>query len=191
MNSSISTSMVDDSKNSVTDTIKRYSQQIFGFIKSRVSNTDDAKDILQDVWYQLSRMTDLDEIESMSGWLYRVARNRITDNYRKKKPESLEDYTLDNDEGQFSFKEILLADESENPEVGLFKQVFWQELTIALDELPIKQKEVFIQNEIEDRTLQEIADEAEVSVKTIISRKGYAVKHLRERLGHLYNELNT
>lgn len=190
MNTSISMSMADSPSNSVTATIKKYSQQIFGFIRSRVNNTDDARDILQDVWYQLSRLTDLDQIESMSGWLYRVARNRITDNYRKNRPESLEGLGSENGEGEFSVQEILLADESGDPELGLFKQMFWEELRLALDELPINQREVFVKNEFEDQTLQQIADESGVGLKTIISRKGYAVKHLRRRMEYLYNELN-
>ena len=191
MNAAISIQMANKSEISVVNTIKKYSNQISGFIKSKVSNNDDAQDILQDVWYQLNRLTNLDEIESISGWLYRVARNRITDSYRKKKPEPLENYVTENDDGEFSFKEILLLDDSEDPELGMFKEMFWMELTKALDELPANQKEVFVQNEIEDLTLQEIADKTDTNIKTIISRKGYAVKHLRQRLNHLYNELNN
>ena len=191
MNAAISIQMANKSEKSVDNTIKKYSNQISGFIKSKVSNNDDAQDILQDVWYQLNRLTNLDEIESISGWLYRVARNRITDSYRKKKPEPLENYVTENDDGEFSFKEILLLDDSEDPELGMFKEMFWMELTKALDELPANQKEVFVQNEIEDLTLQEIADKTDTNIKTIISRKGYAVKHLRQRLNHLYNELNN
>jgi len=190
MNAAISIQMTDKSKTSVVNTIKKYSNQISGFIKSKVSNNDEAQDILQDVWYQLNRLTNLDEIESISGWLYRVARNRITDSYRKKKPESLESYVTESENGDLSFKEILLSDDSGNPELSMFKDLFWKELTMALEELPANQRDVFIQNEIEDMTLQEIADKSETNIKTIISRKGYAVKHLRQRLNHLYNELN-
>jgi RNA polymerase sigma factor (sigma-70 family) len=191
MNASISIQMAEKSNNSVAKMIKKYSDQISGFINSKVSNNDDAKDILQDVWFQLSRLTNLDEIESMSGWLYRVARNRITDSYRKKKPDPLENYLVENGEGEFTFREILLADDSGNPELGMFKELFWNELSKALDELPPNQKEVFVLNEIEDMTLQDIADKTGANIKTIISRKGYAVKHLRIRLNHLYNELNN
>ncbi len=183
--------MADRSRVSVANTIKKYSNQIFGFIKARVNNTDDAKDILQDVWYQLSRLTNIDDIESISGWLYRVTRNRITDQYRKKKPDPFTNFELEDEDGDLPFMTILLADESNNPELGLFKELFWNELTTALDELPHNQKEVFVQNEIEHMTLQEIADQTGVGLKTIISRKGYAVKHLRNRLSHLYNELNN
>ncbi|MFT5347846.1 MAG: RNA polymerase sigma factor (sigma-70 family) [Arcticibacterium sp.] len=181
--------MSEKSQKSVSKTIGTYGNQVLGFIKSKVSNNEDAKDILQDVWVQLSRLTNIDDIESISGWLYRVARNRITDNYRKKKPDSLSDVVKENDEGDFYFKEILMADDSDNPELAMFKEVFWDELTDALAELPEKQRDAFVQNEIEDFTMQEIADKAGVSIKTIISRKGYAVKHLRQKLDYLYNEL--
>jgi RNA polymerase sigma factor (sigma-70 family) len=183
--------MADRSGVSVANTIKKYSNQIFGFIKTKVSNTDDAKDILQDVWYQLSRLTNIDDIESMSGWLFRVTKNRITDQYRKKKPEPFTNFELNGDDGDIPFKDILLADDSNNPELAMFKDLFWDELNKALNELPINQKEVFILNEIENMTLQEIADQTATGIKTIISRKGYAVKHLRERLSHLYKELNN
>ena len=103
---------------------------------------------------------------------YRVAQNRVTDNYRKKKTENLEDYTYENDENEISFKEILLLDETANPELAIFKEQFWHELMEALDELPENQREVFLLNEIEDFTLQEIADKKNENLKTIISRKG-------------------
>lgn len=175
----------------MVNTIKRYSNQLSGFIKARVNSADDAEDILQDVWYQLSRLTNIDEIESISGWLYRVAWNRITDTYRKKKAEPIGSFETENEEGDLLFKEILLADDSGNPELAMFKEAFWQEMTAALDELPENQREVFVLNEIEDETLQEIADKTGTKLKTVISRKGYAVKHLRKRLSHLYDELNN
>jgi RNA polymerase sigma factor (sigma-70 family) len=189
VSTSVTIAMSEKSQKSVSKTIGTYGNQVLGFIKSKVSNNEDAKDILQDVWVQLSRLTNIDDIESISGWLYRVARNRITDNYRKKKPDSLSDVVKENDEGDFYFKEILIADDSDNPELAMFKEVFWDELTDALAELPEKQRDAFVQNEIEDFTMQEIADKAGVSIKTIISRKGYAVKHLRQKLDYLYNEL--
>lgn len=191
MDTSITLEMANKSGVSVANTINKYKNQIFGFIKTKVSNNDDAKDILQDVWYQLSRLTNIDDIESISGWLFRVTKNRITDQYRKKKPEPFTNFELNNNEGEIPFKNILLADDSNNPELAMFKDLFWDELNTALNELPINQKEVFILNEVENMTLQEIADQKEVGIKTIISRKGYAVKHLRERLSHLYKELNN
>ena len=126
----------------------------------------------------------------MSAWLYRVAQNRVTDNYRKKKTENLEDFTYENDENEISFKEILLLDENASPELTMFKEEFWNQLMDALEDLPESQREVFLLNEIEDFTLQEIADQKGENLKTIISRKGYAVKHLRKKLHNLYKEIN-
>ena len=183
-------SMSDERHFSITETVQQFGKRLFGFVRGKVKTTEEAEDILQDVWYQFSRLSNLDELENVSAWLYRVAQNRVTDNYRKKKTENLEDYTYDNDENEISFKEILLLDENASPELALFKEEFWSELMQALDELPENQKEVFLLNEIEDFTLQEIADQKGENLKTIISRKGYAVKHLRKRLQHLYNELN-
>lgn len=177
-------------KKSISKTIKKYSSQMNAFIRGKVNLAEDAEDILQDVWYQFSRLSNLDELENVSAWLYRVSRNKITDFYRKKKTDNLEDYSYENEEGNFEIKQILLLDDSENPELAFFKELFWDELLKALDELPEKQREVFVLNEIEDKTLQEIADEKEENIKTIISRKGYAVKHLRKRLYPLYKEIN-
>ena len=183
-------SMSDERHFSITETVQQFGKRLFGFVRGKVKTTEEAEDILQDVWYQFSRLSNLDELENVSAWLYRVAQNRVTDNYRKKKTENLEDFTYENDENEISFKEILLLDENASPELALFKEEFWSELMQALDELPENQKEVFLLNEIEDFTLQEIADQKGKNLTTIISRKGYAVKHLRKRLQHLYNELN-
>lgn len=183
-------SMSDERHFSITEIVQQFGKKLFGFVRGKVKTTEEAEDILQDVWYQFSRLSNLDELENVSAWLYRVAQNRVTDNYRKKKTDNLEDYTYENDENEISFKEILLLDENASPELALFKEEFWNELMQALDELPENQREVFLLNEIEDFTLQEIADQKGENLKTIISRKGYAVKHLRKRLQHLYNELN-
>ncbi len=131
------------------------------------------------------------DIQNLRSWLYSVARNKVIDSYRKKKPDSIEDFnSLGNDE-ENSFKELLLIDEDAQPELALFKEMFWTELLKGLDELPENQKEVFVLNELEDLTLQEIADRNQESIKTITSRKGYAVKHLRKKLNYLYQELNN
>lgn len=119
------------------------------------------------------------------------AKNKITDLYRKRQPERLEDYAYETEDGDLQIREILLMDESENPEMRLFKDIFWKTLMQALEELPDNQRLVFIQNEIEEKTLQEIADEQNENLKTIISRKGYAMKHIRKKLQYLYDELNA
>jgi RNA polymerase sigma factor (sigma-70 family) len=177
-------------KNTVSQTINKFGKQLFSFIKNKVKIVEDAEDILQEVWYQFSNLSNIDELENASAWLYAVSRNKITDFYRKKKTDHLEDYTYENEEGDFSIKDALLIDDSNNPELAMFKEMFWEELMKALDELPENQRFVFIENEIEDKTLQKIADETGENLKTIISRKGYAMKHLKKRLLPLYNELN-
>ena len=176
-------------KNTVSQTINMMRKQLFAFIKNKVNIVEDAEDILQEVWYQFSNFSNIDELDNASAWLYAVSRNKITDFYRKKKTDNLEDYTYENEEGDFSIKDALLIDDSNNPELAMFKDLFWDELIKALDELPKNQRFVFIENEIEDKTLQKIADETGENLKTIISRKGYATKNLKKRLQHLYNEL--
>lgn len=187
----ISTASMTQERNfSIAETVQQFGKKLFGFIRGKVKTTEEAEDILQDVWYQFSRLSNLDELENVSAWLYRVAQNRVTDNYRKKKTENLEDFTYENDENEISFKEILLLDENASPELAMFKEEFWNQLMNALEDLPEIQREVFLLNEIEDFTLQEIADQKGENLKTIISRKGYAVKHLRKKLHNLYKEIN-
>jgi RNA polymerase sigma factor (sigma-70 family) len=174
-----------EKKQTIIHTVNRYGKKLLSFIRGKVTNEEDAEDIMQDVWYQLSNIDELEAIESISGWLYRVAKNKIADRFRKKKPDHLEDYSFMGEDGEINFKEILLA-ESLTPEDEFFKKMFWEELMIALEELPEKQRSVFVQNELEDLSLQQIADNSGESIKTIISRKRYAVKYLRGKLNNLY-----
>lgn len=173
-------------KNNIIQTIKSYGKQLFDFIRSRVPTNEDAEDILQDVWYQLSNQSSPDEIESMSGWLYRVARNKITDKYRKKKEDSLDNLFYEDEDG-LSIADFFLTDNN-NADSKELQQIFWEVLFDALDELPQNQREAFVLNEFEDKTLQQIADMQNEKLKTIISRKRYAVLHLRKHLEDLYNE---
>ena len=171
---------------SVANLVKAYGQRLFAFIRGKVRTEEDAEDILQDVWYQLYNTTEA--IDQIGAWLYRVARNKIIDRYRKQQPDSLEDYTYENEEGDLGFKEILLAD-ANDPETEYLKTLFWRQLNEGLNELPAEQRTVFILNELEGRTFSELAAETGENIKTLISRKGYAVKHLRNRLQTLYNEI--
>ncbi|HNF49706.1 MAG TPA: sigma-70 family RNA polymerase sigma factor [Chitinophagales bacterium] len=191
MTTMLSLNMAKENEVSIRNTISQYGKRLFGYIRSKVKTNEDAEDILQDVWYQLSNFGNLSEIENLSAWLYRVAGNKVTDAYRKKSNDLLDDFVIEDEDGSFDFKEILLLDDSKNPDMVFFKELFWDELIRALDELPEKQREVFVLNEIQDMTLQEIADQSGENLKTIISRKGYAVKHLRERLHYLYLELKN
>ncbi len=178
------------SQPSIRNAIQRYGQRLSGFVRGRVRSPEDAEDILQEVWYQLSRLGDLNAIENLNAWLFRVARNRITDQYRQRAADSLDEAFYEGEDGALELRELLPAGE-EDPDAGFFRGVFWEELMQALDELPPNQREVFVLNELEDKTLQEIADESGENLKTIISRKRYAVQHLRKRLQSLYDELNN
>lgn len=174
-------------KDQLESSIATNKGKLFGFIRKRVKTNEDAEDVIQDVWYQFSRLINLDEIESISGWLYRVARNKIVDLYRKTSEEPVEDLLfLDGDDSQM--REILFG-EAETISDQLFKDLFWEELMDVLEELPKEQREVFVKSELEGMKLREIAEEKKESIKTITSRKGYAVKHLRSRLIELYDEL--
>jgi RNA polymerase sigma factor (sigma-70 family) len=181
--------MSEHKARSITQTIKQFNQKLFGFVRNKVKTKEDAEDILQDVWVQLSNLSTIDNLENISAWLYEVARNKIIDKSRKKTSQALEEFSYENDEGEFNYKEILLLDDSNNPELAFFKEMFWNEFQKALDELPENQRDVFLLNEMEDMTLQQIADQKGENLKTIISRKGYAVKHLRNKLNYLYAEL--
>lgn len=178
--------MAETRERNISKVVREYSSRLFRFIRGRVSSTVEAEDILQDVWYQFSNVVDVESIEQVSGWLFRVARNRITDNYRKKKNVLIDDLNSDEDEEE-SPVEHLMAD-FPAPEDDQLRELFWEELFRALEELPENQREVFVWNELEDETFQQISDRTGVNIKTLISRKRYAVQYLRERLQELYDE---
>lgn len=180
-------SMEAKRQDNIGKVMEAYGRRLFRFIRGRTRNDADAEDVLQDVWYQLSNVVNLDAIEQVSAWLYRVARNRLTDRSRKKTEQSLEDFQYVDEEGDLYLKNILLP-ESDTPETAHLRDFFWESLFAALDELPEAQRQVFVWNELEDQTFQEIADRTGENLKTLISRKRYAVQHLRKRLETLYRE---
>lgn len=184
----ITNQMAADRSNNITQVIKEYSRRLLGFIKQRVSGNEDAEDILQDVFYQFAGSTE--PIEQAGSWLFTVARNKITDKYRKHKLPLADDVfgTSETDDESFDWKEMLLAADN-NPETEYLRNLFWEELQAALEELPSEQKDVFVQNEIEGIAFKDIAEQTGLSVATLISRKRYAVLHLRERLQVLKDEL--
>ncbi|MEZ4688483.1 MAG: sigma-70 family RNA polymerase sigma factor [Bacteroidia bacterium] len=185
MTSNIPEQMAEKRDRRISSLMNEYGGRLFRFVRGRVSTNADAEDIMQEVWYQLSKVVELDSIGQISGWLFRVARSRITDNYRKKKPELLVD--RDDEDESLGFLNLLMA-ETSAPEDENLKEIFWEALFEALDELPANQRDVFIWNELEDETFQEISDRTGVNIKTLISRKRYAVMHLRQRLEALYGE---
>jgi RNA polymerase sigma factor (sigma-70 family) len=179
--------MAEARRNTITEVINTYSHRLMGFIRKRVSNEADAEDILQDVFYQFIGNTK--PIEQLTAWLFTVTRNKITDRQRKHKPELLEDlYTEADDESMFNWTDLFF-DESNNPETDYLRNLFWEALHNALNELPPAQREVFILNEIEGVPFKTIAEQSGETINTLLSRKRYAVLHLRERLGSLRDEL--
>ncbi|WP_344926983.1 sigma-70 family RNA polymerase sigma factor [Aquimarina addita] len=181
----------DKRNNSLTATIKTYGNKLFSFIKSKINSVEDSEDILQEVWYQFSRLSDIDELENVSGWLYSVSRNKVIDFYRKKKTKNLEDFTVEDSEGNFIVDEMLLIDTSASPDTAYFNELIWSEYMKAIDALPEKQKQAYVLNELENKSLKDIAELTNENLKTIISRKGYAVKHIRNKLQPLYDELTN
>jgi RNA polymerase sigma factor (sigma-70 family) len=185
----IPTPMSQTANRNIASVISRFGKRLLGFIRQRVNSEADAEDVLQDVWYQLTAAVDTEPIEQVGHWLFTVARNKITDRYRKKKPESLEDLlTTEDEEGLPGLSDILL-DNSNNPESAYLKSLFWKTLDEALLELPEEQRAVFVWHELGDMSFKEIAELTGENVNTLISRKRYAVLHLRGRLGDLYQEI--
>ncbi len=183
----IPTTMAESRKSNITEVINTYSKRLMGFIRKRVSNEADAEDILQDVFYQFIGNTK--PIEQITAWLFTVTRNKITDRQRKHKPELLEDVYGDADsESAFDWANMFF-DESNNPETAYLRNIFWDTLYTALNELPAAQREVFILNEIEGIPFKTIAEQSGETINTLLSRKRYAVLHLRERLSTLRDEL--
>jgi len=192
MHNTLVTAVMPEDKNShIIQTIKSYGKNLLGFIRRRVNNDADAEDILQDVWYQFSSVINSEPIEQTGAWLYRVASNKITDKHRKKSETLLDDMVVtgnDEDDDITDFKDILLT-EAKTPETEYLRNLFWEALFNALDELPEKQRQVFIWNELEDVSFAEMADLTGEKVQTLVTRKRYAVLHLRKRLKQLYEEI--
>ena len=179
--------MALNQKRNITQVINDYSKRLLGFIRKRVNNEADAEDILQDVFYQLIGNTQ--PIEQLTGWLFTVARNKITDKSRKNKPDLLEDLFSNADGEELLNWTEMFFDATDNPETDYLRSLFWEALTNALKELPEEQRTVFELNELEGIPFKEISEQTGVSVNTLLSRKRYAVLHLRERLQTLRSEL--
>jgi len=180
-----------NNKLNITEIIKNQGSRLKGFIRKRVRTTEDADDILQEVYYQLldaDRM--MKPIDQISAWLFIVARNRITDLYRKKKPEPMPEY-LSEAEGESWYAEMsdLMFDNGSTPETEYLRSLVWTELDKALTELSEEQRLVFELTEMKGFSFKAISEQTGVAVNTLISRKRYAVLYLRERLQLIYDEL--
>jgi RNA polymerase sigma factor (sigma-70 family) len=181
--------MPEDKNKHIIQTITAYGKSLLGFIRRRVKNDADAEDILQDVWYQFSSVINSEPIEQTGAWLYRVARNKITDKHKKRSETLLDDLLgADDDDEAPDFKAILLTEDS-TPETEYLRNLFWEQLFFALDELPEEQRQVFIWQELDGIPFQQIADKTGENVQTLVSRKRYAVLHLRKRMLQLYKEI--
>ena len=175
----------------ITDVVKREQSRLRNFIRRRVPDPLDAEDILQDVFYELVEANRLlMPIGHITGWLFQVARNRITDLFRKKKPESFSatDLVRENDDGELLRLDDLLPSPDAGPDALYTRNLLLEELELAFDELPEEQRAVFVAHELEGRSFKEMAAETGVSINTLLSRKRYAVLHLRQRLQRVYDE---
>jgi RNA polymerase sigma factor (sigma-70 family) len=171
----------------ISEVVKREGSRLRNFIRRRVTDPRDVEDVLQEVFYRLVEANRLlMPIDHVTGWLFRVARNRITDLFRKKTPEPFT--AVEGEEGELLQIEDLLPSSNAGPEALFLRNAVLDELELALDELPDEQREVFVAHELEGRSFKELAAETGVSVNTLLSRKRYAVLHLRERLQSAYDE---
>ena len=171
--------MVEQDKR-ILETVREQTARLRSFIRRRVADQGDAEDILQEVFYELIEAYRLvNPIEHIGAWLFQVARNRIADSFRKKRPEAIGD--------QIGLEDLLPSPDA-GPEAVYARSVLFEELDDALDELPEEQREVFVAHELEGRSFKELAAETGLSVNTLLARKRYAVLRLRERLQAIYEE---
>ena len=176
----------------ISEVVSKQRSRLRSFIRRRVPDPGDAEDILQDVFYELVEANRLlMPIEHITGWLFKVARNRITDLFRKKKPESFSEVEVEDDEDELLRLEDLLPSKDAGPEDLLLRSAILDEFEAALSELPEEQRWVFVAHELEGKSFKEMSAETGISVNTLLSRKRYAVLHLRERLEAFNDELSN
>lgn len=175
------------------ETFLREKDRLLSFIRNRVSSTEEAEDILQDVFYQFVAGFDtIESLDRVTSWLFSVARNKIIDRYRRDaaRPQRT-DFGIASgvdDESPLTLQEIL-PDLGTSPEDLYLREAIWEAIMEALDELPADQREIFIQNEMEEKSFREIAEATGVSINTLLSRKRYAILTLRKKLQRFYNDL--
>jgi len=173
----------------ISEVVAEQRSRLRNFIRRRVPDPSDAEDIVQEVLYKLVEANRLlMPIDHVTGWLFRVARNRITDLFRKKKPEPFSDAAVEAEDGALLRLEDLLPSPDAGPEALYFRNVLLDELESALAELPDEQRDVFVAHELDGRSFKELSAKSGVSVNTLLSRKRYAILHLRERLQSIHDE---
>jgi RNA polymerase sigma factor (sigma-70 family) len=176
----------------ISEIVTEERSRLRNFIRRRVPDPSDVEDIVQEVFYELVEANRLlMPIEHVTGWLFRVARNRITDLFRKKKPEPFSDAALEDEAGELLHIEDLLPSPDAGPEALYFRNVLLDELEVAIDELPDEQRQVFIANELEGRSFKELSAESGVNINTLLARKRYAMLHLRARLHDIHDEFTN
>lgn len=176
----------------ISEIIAEERSRLRNFIRRRVPDPSDVEDIIQEVFYELVEANRLlMPIDHVTGWLFRVARNRITDLFRKKKPVTFSDSAVLEADGEVQRIEDLLPSPEAGPEALYIRKVLLDELQLALDELPSEQRLVFVAHELEGRSFKELSAESGVNVNTLLSRKRYAVLYLRERLQSIYDEFTN
>jgi RNA polymerase sigma factor (sigma-70 family) len=182
------TSMIEQDRE-ISEVIAEQRSRLRNFIRKRVPNEADVEDLLQEVFCELVEANRLlMPIDYVTGWLFRVARNRITDLFRKKRPENFTDAAVIGEEGELLEIEDLLPSPDAGPEALYVRNVLLEELELALGELPAEQREVFVAHELEGRSFKELSTENGVNVNTLLSRKRYAVLYLRQRLQSIHDE---
>jgi len=186
---SLDSFMTDDQNRRIVQAVEEQEGRLRGFIRRRVTDDSDAEDILQDVFYELVQAYRLVKpVEQVGAWLFRVARNRIIDRFRHRRPETLGSNDAAEEAGERFLWADLLPSPEAGPEAAYAREVLLEELDAALDELPEEQREVFVAHEIEGRSFKDLAAATGLSVNTLLSRKHYAVLHLRRRLRAIYDE---
>jgi len=186
----VSVATMVEQNRQIAQVIAEERPRLRNFIRKRVPNEADVEDLLQEVFFELVTANRLMmPIEYVTGWLFRVARNRITDLFRKKKPENFSDAALEDEDGELLRVEDLLPSPDAGPEAIYLRSLLLDELESALAELPADQREVFVAHELEGRSFRELAEESGINVNTLLSRKRYAVLRLRERLQSIHDEL--
>ena len=184
-----SVALMTEQDRRISGVVAEERSRLRNFIRRRVPDPADVEDILQEVFYELVEANRLlMPIEHVTAWLFRVARNRITDLFRKRKPERFSEAAIEDGEGDLLQIEDLLPSPAAGPEAVYTRKVLLDELEVALGELPEEQREAFIGHELEGRSFKEMSAETGVNVNTLLSRKRYAVLHLRERLKRIYDE---
>jgi RNA polymerase sigma factor (sigma-70 family) len=187
-----STRMMNEQDRQISEIVAEERSRLRNFIRRRVADPRDAEDILQEVFYELLEANNLlMPIGHVTGWLFRVARNRITDLFRKKKPESFSDTAAADEDDELPQWEDLLPSPDAGPEALYVRRVLLDELELALSELPDEQREVFVAHELEGRSFKELSEVSGVNINTLLARKRYAVLHLRERLQSIYDEFTN